>query len=131
MTDPAIKMLTEMVAALRQENYKRQESIELLTARVEGFRVAAQYPSQLAPAALIDALVKAECALSDIAEGEPGTDEGDAVRWAENRCSDTLAIIRPVMQQHGIRTSEWPPAPQPVSPPPTSDEADLPTRMII
>jgi len=74
---------------------------------------------QTAPApaaALSDALIKAECALADIAEGEPNTDEGDPVQWAEQRCADALAIIRPVMRQHGIRTSEWPPAPQPNPP---------------
>jgi len=57
---------------------------------------------------LSDALIKAECALADIAEGEPTTDEGDPLKWNQQRCADTLSIIRPVMQHHGIRTSEWP-----------------------
>jgi hypothetical protein len=56
---------------------------------------------------LSDALIKAECALADIAEGEPTTDEGDPLKWNQQRCADTLSIIRPVMQQHKIRTSEW------------------------
>ena len=61
------------------------------------------------PVSVSDALIKAECALSDIAEGEPMTDEGDPLKWAERRCAGTLAIIRPTMMQHKIRTSEWPP----------------------
>jgi hypothetical protein len=30
------------------------------------------------------------------------------MKWAERRCAEALAIIRPVMRQHKIRTSEWP-----------------------
>ena len=67
----------------------------------------------MVPVSVSDALIKAECALSDIAEGEPMTDEGDPLQWAERRCADTLAIIRPTMRQHKIRTSEWPPLPLP------------------
>ena len=86
-------------------------------------RARAALSAPPATAALIDALVKAECALADIAEGE-----GDAVPWwAENRCSDTLAIIRPVMQQHGIRTSEWPPASQPARAAPAQPVPEGPT----
>ena len=48
MTDPRIERLTEMVAALRQEGYNRQESIELLYARVEALE-AAQQPEQDSP----------------------------------------------------------------------------------
>lgn len=69
-------------------------------------------PPQPVPVSVSDALIKAECALSDIAEGEPMTDEGDPLQWAERRCADTLAIIRPTMRQHKIRTSEWPPLPR-------------------
>lgn len=65
------------------------------------------------PVAVSDALIKAECALSDVAEGEPECDEGDPAQWAEQRCTETLAIIRPVMKLHRIRTSEWPPQPLP------------------
>jgi hypothetical protein len=64
------------------------------------------------PAALSDALIKAECALSDIAEGEETNAAPNTFEWAEQRCAETLAIIRPVMQQHKIRTSEWPPVSQ-------------------
>ena len=42
MTDPRIERLTEMVAALRQEGYNRQESIELLYARIEALEAAQQ-----------------------------------------------------------------------------------------
>lgn len=73
--------------------------------------------AQPAPAvvavAVSDALIKAECALSDVAEGEPECDDGDPAQWAEQRCAETLAIIRPVMKLHKIRTSEWPPQPVP------------------
>jgi hypothetical protein len=68
------------------------------------------------PLALSHALCQAECALSDIAEGEPECDDGDPAQWAEQRCAETLAIIRPVMQQHGVRTSEWPPVSYPTTP---------------
>jgi hypothetical protein len=73
--------------------------------------------AQPAPAvvsvAVSDALIKAECALSDVAEGEPECDDGDPAQWSEQRCAETLAIIRPVMKLHKIRTSEWPPQPLP------------------
>jgi hypothetical protein len=65
------------------------------------------------PVSVSDALIKAECALSDVAEGEPECDDGDPSQWAEQRCAETLAIIRPVMKLHKIRTSEWPPQPMP------------------
>lgn len=61
------------------------------------------------PEAVQQALIKAECALSDIAEGAPMSNEGDPLQWAERRCADTLAIIRPWMKQYRLRTSEWPP----------------------
>jgi hypothetical protein len=32
------------------------------------------------------------------------------VTWAELRCTEALAAIRPVMKEHGIQTSEWPAA---------------------
>jgi len=38
-----------------------------------------------------------------------------------SRCTEALAIIRPVMKEHGIRTSEFPPAapaPAPAAPTP-------------
>jgi hypothetical protein len=68
---------------------------------------------EVVPVAVSDALIKAECALSDIAEGEPECNDGDPSQWAEQRCAETLAIIRPVMKLHKIRTSEWPPQPMP------------------
>jgi hypothetical protein len=91
---------------------------------------AAQPPAaQPAPVvALGDALIKAECALSDIAEGEPNTDEGDPLQWAEQRCVKALRAIRPVMQQHKIRTSEYPPAAQPA--PPAAPAGGLVERVV-
>jgi hypothetical protein len=73
----------------------------------------AQPESAVVPVSISDALIKAECALSDVAEGEPECDDGDPAQWAEQRCAETLAIIRPVMKLHKIRTSEWPPHPMP------------------
>jgi hypothetical protein len=57
-------------------------------------------------ATLSDALISAEAALSDIAEGEETNAAPNTYEWAEQRCAEALAIIRPAMQQHGIRTSE-------------------------
>lgn len=68
------------------------------------------------PAALGDALIRAECALSDIAEGEETNAAPNTFKWAEQRCAEVLAIIRPVMQRHGIRTSEHLLAAQPAPP---------------
>jgi hypothetical protein len=73
----------------------------------------AQPESAVVPVPVSDALIKAECALSDVAEGEPECNDGDPAQWAEQRCAETLAIIRPVMKLHKIRTSEWPPQPMP------------------
>jgi hypothetical protein len=56
-------------------------------------------------AATGDALVKAECALADIAEGEHSLGSVEALDWAERRSTQALAIIRPVMRDYGIRTS--------------------------
>jgi hypothetical protein len=72
------------------------------------------------PAALSDALIRAECALSDIAEGEETNAAPNTFGWAEQRCAETLAIIRPVMKQNKICTSEWPPVSQH---PPAADPA--------
>ena len=109
---PADGEVAELVAWLREigdtiqpshlaEHQRYKRAAELLQRQV------------LVPVSVSDALIKAECALSDIAEGEPMTDEGDPLQWAERRCADTLAIIRPTMRQHKIRTSEWPPLPLP------------------
>lgn len=70
--------------------------------------------SERLPVGVEQALIKAECALSDIAEGEPEENEGDAdalLQWAEQRAATALSRIRPVMRLHGILTSEWPPLP--------------------
>jgi hypothetical protein len=75
------------------------------------------YPGEergaLTQSALSDALIQAECALSDIAEGEETNAAPNTFKWAEQRCAETLVTIRPAMQRHGICTSEWPPAAQP------------------
>ncbi len=79
------------------------------------------------PGRIEQALIKAECALSDIAEGEAEESEGDPLEWAEKRAADALARIRPVMRQRQIHTSEWPPLPAHALPavthtPPTGSE---------
>jgi hypothetical protein len=89
-------------------------------------------PEAASVAEVSDALIKMECALSDIAEGEETNATPNTFEWAERRCAETLAIVRPVMQQHGIRTSEWPapaPAPSP-SPPPTAALVERVARAI-
>ena len=76
--------------------------------------------SERLPDVVEQALIKAECALADIAEGEAeecGGDSDDLLTWAEKRAAKSLARIRPVMRQHGIHTSEWPPLPTPTTPP--------------
>jgi hypothetical protein len=73
-----------------------------------------------APAAPVDdgpvavALIEAESALADVAEGEAVSPRADGcLHWAEARCTEALAAIRPVMRRHGIQTSEFPPAAAP------------------
>jgi hypothetical protein len=63
-------------------------------------------PEAAPVATLSDALISAEAALSDIAEGEETNTAPNSFVWAEQRCAEALATIRPVMQQHGILTSE-------------------------
>jgi hypothetical protein len=67
--------------------------------------------SERLPKVIEQVLIEAECALSDIAEGEAEENEGDPLQWAEKRAADALARIRPVMHGREIRTSEWPPLP--------------------
>jgi hypothetical protein len=60
-----------------------------------------------------DALIEAESALADVAEGLPDspTVEGfEPIEWVEAHCAEALAAIRPAMRQHGIRTSDLSPA---------------------
>ena len=52
------------------------------------------------------AMIQAECALADIAEGEESSSAPNTLDWAERRCAETLADIRPVMKLHQLRTSE-------------------------
>jgi hypothetical protein len=73
------------------------------------------------PGAAEQALIKAECALSDIAEGEAEESEGDPLEWAEKRAAGALARIRPVMREYQICTSEWPPLPAHAIPLPQSE----------
>jgi len=65
------------------------------------------------------ALIEAESALADVAEGEAVSIRADGcLHWAEARCTEALAAIRPVMRRHGIQTSEFPPA-APAAPTPS------------
>jgi hypothetical protein len=71
-----------------------------------------------APDDISAALIEAECALADIVEGESDANSPiDALRWAEQRCEAALAIIRPVMKQHRITTSEGERVGEPTPPP--------------
>lgn len=64
---------------------------------------------EVMPEGVSNALVQAECALADICEGDHDMDSASALSWAEQRAANTLSAIRPVLRQHGIQTSEWPP----------------------
>jgi hypothetical protein len=82
--------------------------------------------AQVDDSPVANALRQAEAALADVAEGEAVSPRAiGCLHWAEARCTEALAAIRPVMKEHGIRTSEFPPAapaPAPVAPtpPPTA-----------
>lgn len=119
---PADKEVAELVEWLREQLHVCLQAP--WTPGIKHFGRAAELLERqvVVPVAVSDALIKAECALSDIAEGEPMTDEGDPLKWAERRCADTLAIIRPTMMQHKIRTSEWPPVAATAKPLPEVDE---------
>ena len=117
--------VAELVEWLRNE--ANQHAVSWPEASSKATRLAdfvERLAPQPAPEAVSDALIKAECALSDIAEGEPelNSDSADLLKWSEQRCAETLAIIRPVMTQYKIRTSEWLPAPRPVLEGPSTDE---------
>jgi hypothetical protein len=96
---------------------------------VQGW-VKAFNAAQVDDSPVANALLVAESALADVAEGLPDspTVEGsEPIEWAETRCAEALAAIRPVMRQHGIRTSEWPaaaPAPAPAAPGPVEPESE-------
>jgi hypothetical protein len=104
------------------------KTIAALCRRLEALeRGAKDPPTPAAPVddgPVADALREAEAALADVAEGEPGAHRlSDRLQWTETRCTEALAAIRPVMKEHGIRTSEWPaaaPAPAAPTPPPTA-----------
>jgi hypothetical protein len=108
---------TSTIAAL----YRRLEALE---------RGAKDLPAPEAPAddtPVADALLQAEAALADVAEGEAvSPHDVGCLHWAEARCTEALAVIRPVMRQHGIRTSEFPPAaPPPAAPDPVEPEIEV------
>jgi hypothetical protein len=117
MLDPDYKALCAELVELSAPTDSIPQLAERLTKLSElasRARAALAQPEPVVvPVAVSDALIKAECALSDVAEGEPECDDGDPAQWAEQRCAETLAIIRPVMKLHKIRTSEWPPQPMP------------------
>jgi hypothetical protein len=107
------------VAILNRRDYgKALTPVDVLKAQIRaiynlGRQHGAAQPTPAAlPVALSDAILEAECALSDIAEGEETNAAPNTFEWAEQRCAEALATIRPVMQQHKIRTSEWPPVSQ-------------------
>jgi hypothetical protein len=91
-------------------------------------RGAKDLPAPAAPAddsPVADALREAEAALVDVIEGMAVSLRAHyRLGVAHAQCTQRLAVIRRVMQQHGIRTSEFPPAalarrnPQPIDPEP-------------
>jgi hypothetical protein len=123
MTDPNYKALCaellEWAERTSSHYYKQADVITRARAAL------AQPEPVVVPVAVSDALIKAECALSDVAEGEPECDDGDPAQWAEQRCAETLVMIRPVMKLHKIRTSEWPPQPMPQPEPVAPTDAEL------
>jgi hypothetical protein len=95
-------------------------------------RGAKDLPAPVAPVdagPVANALTVAESALADVAEGGSGAHRlSDKLQWTEARCAEALADIRPVMKEHGIQTSEWPPAapaPAPAPAAPTARPAAL------
>ena len=71
-------------------------------------------PTEVVDGPVADALTKAEAVLTRV--GDEGFDMHDI-----DEAATVLAAIRPVMRQHGIRTSEFPPAapaPAPATPTP-------------
>jgi hypothetical protein len=107
------ELLSRARAALAQSEPEfTAEEVEMIQAPWSLLSPPQSAPAAV-PVAVSDALIKAECALADVAEGEPECDDGDPAQWSEQRCAETLAIIRPVMKLHKIRTSEWPPQPEP------------------
>jgi hypothetical protein len=78
-------------------------------------RGAKDLPTPAAPVdagPVANALLQAEAALADVAEGEAVSPRADeCLHWTETRCTEALAAIRPVMRQHGIQTAAAAPAP--------------------
>jgi hypothetical protein len=107
-------------------------TIAALCRRLEALeRGAKDLPAPAAPvndSPVANALLVAESALADVAEGEIGRlcSATKKVTWAELRCTEALAAIRPAMRQHGIRTSELAPA---STPPPTAPADGLVERV--
>jgi hypothetical protein len=106
------------------DSYSR--TIAALCRRLEALeRGANDLPAPAAPVddnPVANALLQAEAALADVAEGEAVSPHAvGCLHWAEARCTEALAAIRPVMKKHGIQTSEFPPAvpaPAPAAPTP-------------
>jgi hypothetical protein len=114
MPDPDCRALCAELLVLAEESISYRAQVNEAVRLIDRARAALAQPEPVVvPVPVSDALIKAECALSDVAEGEPECDDGDPSQWAEQRCAETLAIIRPVMKLHKIRTSEWPPQPMP------------------
>jgi hypothetical protein len=123
--DRLLLHLLERVAALEAaQQQPHQDKLDRLIALDRDDE--APTPKAAPVATLSDALIKAECALSDIAEGEETNAAPNTFVWAEQRCAEALAIIRPVMQQHGIRTSGYPPAAQPAHAIPLPQAGEVP-----
>ena len=113
MTDPRIERLTEMVAALRQEGYNRQESIELLYARIEALEAAQQPADHIADASkMVDTGWRNLHDLSPIMEPAPpapaeGLVERVAWRLADHNHDTNPEIWRPEARAAIREVATW------------------------
>jgi hypothetical protein len=83
------------------------KTIAALCRRLEALeRGANDLPAPAAPVdagPVANALLVAESALADVAEGEAVSPHAvGCLHWAEARCTEALAAIRPVMKEHGF-----------------------------
>ena len=83
------------------------KTIAALCRRLEALeRGATDLPAPIAPvdgSPVANALQQAEAALADVAKGEAVSPHAvGCLHWAEARCTEALAAIRPVMKEHGF-----------------------------
>ena len=90
-----------------QLTYLKQKLVCELTQLIDNYAAeVAGLVSVPADDSLRVAMIQAECALADIAEGEETNSAPNTFQWAEQRCAEALASIRPMMKLRDIPTSE-------------------------